>query len=120
MSSTAIPGQGAPVHQLAIREVFDHLSQRERLYAHHLSKAAWHGARIVMRQISPESTLIFDLILELHRSCQGQWSDLVGDGGATETELSAFLDYAALFLSNLGNFVVSQHTCAIRNVTLFC
>lgn len=110
MSNTSIQGQCAPVHQLAIHEVFDHLSERERLYAYHLSRAAWHGTGIIMRQVSPEAILIFDLILELHSSCDGQWSTLLGDGGATETELSAFLDYAALFLSNLGNYFVREST----------
>lgn len=110
ISNIVIQGQGAPVHQLAIREVFDHLSERERLYTHHLSRAAWHGTRIIMCQVSLEAILIFDFILELRSSCDGQWSTLVGDGGATETELSAFLDYAALFLSNLGNYFVSEST----------
>ncbi|KAG8163231.1 hypothetical protein KVR01_006528 [Diaporthe batatas] len=110
MASTRIQERGAPVHQLAIKDVFNHLSEREQLYAHHLSQAAWNGARIIMRQVSPEAIRIFDLILELHSSCDGQWSTLLSEGGVTEAEISAFLDYAALFLTNLGNFFADGGT----------
>lgn len=104
--------QGAPVHQLAIREVFESLTDRQKLYAHHLAQAAWYGARIIMRQVSPESNGIFDLIIELYQSCSGQWTVFVDEGCVSQEELSAFLDYAALFLSNLGNYFVSK-TCLI-------
>lgn len=61
-----------------------------------------------MRQVSPESNGIFDLIIELHRSRSGQWATFVDEGCVSEEELSAFLDYAALFLSNLGNYFVGK------------
>jgi hypothetical protein len=61
-------------YQLSIKAVFERLSQNEKLYAHRLSQAAWHGSRIIMRQTSPEGTGIFDFILELHKACDGQWN----------------------------------------------
>lgn len=61
-----------------------------------------------MRQVSPESNRIFDLIIELYRSCSGRWTVFVDEGRVSKEELSAFLDYAALFLSNLGNYFVSN------------
>jgi dipeptidyl-peptidase-3 len=95
-------------YQLSIKDVFDRLSDRERLYAHHLSRAAWHGARIIMRQTSPESTGIFDLVLELHKACDGQWDVFIDRFGVTIEELDLFLDYAGMFMSKMNNFCVCR------------
>jgi dipeptidyl-peptidase III len=73
----------------------------------HFSSAAWHGTRIILRQVSPESIGIFDFILELYYSCSGNWEMVVEENGITVDECDAFLDYAATFLSNIGNYYVS-------------
>lgn len=104
--------RSAPTHQLAIQRLFDSLSHREKLYAHHLSRAAWHGSRIILRQTSPESTEIFDFIIGLYDACEGKWNDIVDRCGVTPNELENFLEYAALFLCNLGNFYVSTAYCS--------
>jgi len=60
-----------------------------------------------LRQVSPESFAIFDFILALYQSCDGDWSSLVGQGGVvTEQDMASFLEYAATFLSNIGNYYV--------------
>jgi membrane protease subunit (stomatin/prohibitin family) len=69
-------------------------------------RAAWHGARIILRQVSPESIDIFDFILEFHWSCSGNWDVLVAQHFITQEDCDAFLDYAATFLSNIGNYYV--------------
>ena len=59
--------------------------------------------------MSPEAETIFDLLIELHKSCNGNWPTLLGEGGATDEakhELQRFMEYAALFLSNMGNYEV--------------
>lgn len=71
-----------------------------------LSRAAWHGARIILRQISPESTTIFDLIIEMFLSCQGHWETLALRTGVSMSSIELFLDYAAVFLGNLGDYYV--------------
>ncbi|KFY07720.1 hypothetical protein V492_06876 [Pseudogymnoascus sp. VKM F-4246] len=93
-----------PIHQLSIKKAFTGLSQREKLYAHHMSRAAWHGTRIILRQVSPESIAIFDFIIELYASCGGDWMSLIGEDGITSDDCAAFLRYAATFLSNIGNY----------------
>ncbi|KAK5088843.1 hypothetical protein LTR05_003065 [Lithohypha guttulata] len=75
------------VARMEVANPFASLDENEKLYAHHLSRAAWYGTRIILQQVSPEANDIFDLILEVHRSCEGDWSV-----------------YAATFLSNIGNF----------------
>ncbi|KAF2270745.1 peptidase M49, dipeptidyl-peptidase III [Lojkania enalia] len=93
-----------PIHNLGISKAFNSLSLREKHYAHHLARAAWHGARVILRQVSPESIGIFDFILELHSSCSGDWDKLVNEGFIEQEDCKHFLDYAATFLSNLGNY----------------
>lgn len=59
-----------------------------------------------MRQVSPGSVDIFDFILQLDSACLGNWEALVAQGNISPSELEAFLNYAATFLSNLGNYFV--------------
>lgn len=98
---------GPPTHQLASKEASTRLSDREQHYAHHLSRAAWHGSRIIIRQVSPEAIGIFDFIIRLSKSCNGQWRSLVDCGRVTAEKLTKFLEYASDFLYNLGNYFVS-------------
>ncbi|KAJ2971703.1 hypothetical protein NUW58_g9342 [Xylaria curta] len=103
-SSVNLSPTPVATYQLSIKDVFERLSDREQLYAHHLSRAAWHGARIILRQTSPEGTGIFDFILELHKACDGQWGVFTDHYGLTIEELHSFLDYAGMFMSKMNNF----------------
>ncbi|KAI0167004.1 dipeptidyl peptidase III [Hypoxylon sp. FL1284] len=92
------------IYKLGIAQLFAGLSEQEKRYSHYMSRAAWSGTRIILRQVSPESIAIFDFILELHRLCGGDWKQLSRDGGIDEEEMQAWLEYAATFLSNIGNY----------------
>jgi dipeptidyl-peptidase-3 len=61
-----------------------------------------------MRQTSAEAERIFNLIMTLYKECDGDWQKLVTDNGLEESDVEAFLDYAACFLSNVGNYYVSS------------
>ncbi|KAM3477702.1 hypothetical protein MY5147_002552 [Beauveria neobassiana] len=91
------PALGATVHQLLIKPIFDLLEPREKLYAHHMARASWHGSRIIMRQVSAESPDIFDFIMDLYHACDVQWSRLVTECSITDGELPAFLEYAVIW-----------------------
>ena len=85
-----------------------------------------------MRQTSPESVEIFQLLLELYAACDGNWDRLVHETKISDQEVNKFLDYAAAFLSNVGNYYVSDktgHSClsadehralGIKNSCLTC
>ena len=107
MSHKQVPDPTAPVYQLEIKGVFEGLSQREKLYAHHMSRACWYGTRISLRQTSPEAVAIFEFILALYKVCKGRWDELAAMCGIPHAEVEAFMSYAAMFLCNLGNFYVS-------------
>ncbi|KAL9023351.1 MAG: hypothetical protein Q9196_007256 [Gyalolechia fulgens] len=96
------------IHQLSIADAFDGLTRKEKLYSHYLARAAWSGTRIVLRQVSPEANPIYEFIMELARSCQeqfsGSWANLAVTFKVTHADMRSFLEYAARFLSNIGNF----------------
>jgi len=73
-----------------------------------LSRAAWSSASIILSQTSPESISIFQFILEVYKSCEGNWPELASSVGIEIEELRRFLDYAAVFLGNIGNYFVSH------------
>lgn len=64
-----------------------------------------------MRQVSLESPDIFDFIIDLYHACNGKWDTLIAQCNITSEELAAFLEYAAMFLCNLGNFYVNWANC---------
>ena len=47
-----------------------------------------------------------DLTTTLYYQCEGNWDQFGVDLGIEKIELDAFLDYAACFLSNVGNYYV--------------
>lgn len=104
LSSQYLADTGAPICKLEATSHFDILSNKEKLYAHHMSRAAHHGTRIVLRQVSPESEDIYDLILTLHIAVQGDWSQYTKSRAINEQDLTLFLEYAAQVLANLGNY----------------
>ncbi|KAE9364218.1 dipeptidyl peptidase III [Stipitochalara longipes BDJ] len=92
------------VSRLEVQQAFAKLIPREKLYAHHSARAAWSSAPIILNQTSPESISIFQFILEIYKSCEGNWPELASRVGIEIEELRRFLDYAAVFLGNIGNY----------------
>ncbi|CAF9915353.1 MAG: hypothetical protein GOMPHAMPRED_000715 [Gomphillus americanus] len=84
--------QSPQVYRLTPSTLFDELTEDEKLYAHHLSKAAWSGTRIILQQTSPEANDIFDLIIALYIACDGNWQALQKLTGISRDEISADAD----------------------------
>lgn len=58
---------------LSVQPHFDNLpSDKEKQYAHWISKGAMAGTAIILRQLSREAEDIYRTIISLHRSCQGR------------------------------------------------
>ncbi|RAL00385.1 dipeptidyl peptidase III [Aspergillus ibericus CBS 121593] len=105
---------GNTVHHAA---AFDGLSAQEKLYAHHMARAAWNGTRIILRQVFPEANGIFDFIMALYHDCDGNWEQLATKTGVSMQDLDRFLEYAAIFLSNVGNYFGSGDQKFIPDIT---
>jgi dipeptidyl-peptidase-3 len=69
-----------------------------------LPRACFAGTRIVLRQVSTESEHIYDFIIALHKHGKGDYSVLAKEAGLSQEEIDAYLNYAAQFLGNLGNY----------------
>ena len=54
-----------PICKLDARQSFNGLDEKEKLYCHFLSRAAWEGANICLLQTSPESVPTFLLLREV-------------------------------------------------------
>ncbi|KAL3456799.1 peptidase family M49-domain-containing protein [Aspergillus heterothallicus] len=93
------------VVRLEIKHHFDNLKDKNlRKYAHYISRAAFEGTRVTLRQVSPESEPIYDLILALYHVCDGKWTDLAQKTNVSDENLRFFLEYSAQFLGNCGNY----------------
>lgn len=82
-------------------------------------RAAWNGTRIILRQVSPEANGIFDFIMALHHSCDGNWEQLATETRVSVQEIEKFLNYAATFLSNVGNYFVRNILASWVNISSF-
>jgi hypothetical protein len=92
--------------KLEIAPHFEALTEEEKLYAHHISRASFLGTRIVLRQVSPESEGIYDLIIATYNAVNGDWKKLSEETGVSEQNVRYWVEYAAQFLGNLGNYKV--------------
>ncbi|KAI0164787.1 peptidase family M49 [Xylariaceae sp. FL1272] len=92
------------VVRLEIEKHFEPLNDKQKRYAHFISRASFQGTRVVLRQISPESEPIFDFILALHKSSGGDWKSLQSKSNIADEDLDDFFNYAAQFLGNNGNY----------------
>lgn len=52
-----------PVLRLRCAKAFEQLTNREKLYAHHFSRACWYGSLVILEQVSPESRAIFEMLI---------------------------------------------------------
>ena len=96
------------VSKLEIAAHFDTLKPEQKVYAHHISRAAFLGTRITLRQVSPESEGIYDLIIILHKSVNGDYKKLAEKTGVSEQDVTYWVEYAAGVLGNLGNYKVNS------------
>lgn len=66
-----------------------------------------------MRQISPESEGIYDLIVGLYKAVGGDWATLGKETGVSEEAIKLWLEYSAGVLGNAGNYKVYIQTLSV-------
>ncbi|KAJ4295707.1 hypothetical protein N0V88_004409 [Collariella sp. IMI 366227] len=88
------------VVRLEIAKHFKALTDKQKRYAHFISRASLAGNRIS----PPEAESIYDFIIAVNKSAAGDWKALAQKAGVDEEGLTAFLNYSAQFLGNSGNY----------------
>ncbi|KAG5898542.1 hypothetical protein JTB14_012441 [Gonioctena quinquepunctata] len=106
-----------PVVSLEIAAAFAGLTQKEKLYAHHISKASWLGGLITLLQTSPESGPAFVLLHKLFSAQSPEkFKTSALAAGFTEDELKALFVYACGIFCNAGNYKGFGDTKFIPNI----
>lgn len=95
-----------PICRLEVGEAFSGLTDKEKRYAHFLSRASWAGAHIVLRQISQEAPIIFDMLQHLFSEDPGALVQKAKDSPTIgEHNTEQILNYVATFYGNLSNYL---------------
>ena len=96
-----------PILSLPCSEAFKGLSEKERKYAHHLSRASWWGAFIILCQNSPEAADIFCVLTRLLRTQPVDSLRVIGTEKdiITDDDHKALLIYYAGLMYNCGNYL---------------
>lgn len=91
--SQCIISREVDINLLDCRTAFSGLTEKEKLYAHYLSRASWDGALICLLQTSPESPGIFLLLQELfHAESVEELKKrvLLSENGPSQEEFEVF------------------------------
>ncbi|XP_050299659.1 dipeptidyl peptidase 3 isoform X2 [Anthonomus grandis grandis] len=108
-----------PFVRLEIEGAFNGLSDQERVYAHHISKASWAGGLVTLLQTSPESAPIFVLLHKLFSAPKFKCEEFLENAlkaGFTNEEVKAFYIYAAGVFANAGNYKGFGDTKIVPNI----
>eukprot|EP01006_Ploeotia_vitrea_P048523 TRINITY_DN67243_c5_g7_i2.p1 TRINITY_DN67243_c5_g7~~TRINITY_DN67243_c5_g7_i2.p1 ORF type:complete len:707 (-),score=92.32 TRINITY_DN67243_c5_g7_i2:1071-3191(-) len=109
-----------PYVTLKVKEAFEQLTPKEKLYAHYLSAASWYGYWISAVQTSAETPELLKLFLSLNLTAKGtaKLKTAAKDQGITDEEFEAFLQYVAACFSNCGNYLSFGDTKMLPRVSL--
>ncbi|XP_018321476.1 dipeptidyl peptidase 3 [Agrilus planipennis] len=109
--------QDQPVVVLESRAAFSGLTNKERLYAHYLSEAAWVGGLITLLQTSSESGPIFVLLHQLfYGDKPSELKTKALQAGFSQEEVTALLVYTCGIFSNAGNYKGFGDTKFVPNI----
>ena len=93
-----------PYFRLQIAKAFASLTQSERLYAHHMNTACWHGTSMCSSQVSAESPAILKMFFTLFSNNSVAQLREACAGKVEADDFDKFVEYAALFYANMGTY----------------
>ncbi|KAI8883177.1 dipeptidyl peptidase III [Backusella circina FSU 941] len=107
ISTRYFADENPPFSRLEAKKFFDTLSDKEKKYAHYMSRASFQGTRIIITQTNPKAIGIYDLVLELFTDEKGdmiQSDRLLQKSQVDKDTFHHFIQYCAQFLGNLSNY----------------
>lgn len=84
---------------------FNTLTEKEKNYAHCMSKASWAGAPIVSKQVSPESNQIITYFIIQFREIPVEDARKILRAHFSEPDIDGFFNYVGMLFGNSGNYV---------------
>ncbi|ORZ10408.1 dipeptidyl peptidase III [Absidia repens] len=105
--SKYLADQNAPFSLLEAKPFFNSLNNKEKTYAHYMSRAAFEGTRIIIAQTNPAAEAIYDLVLKVFSKKQGELADVIElekKSGVSPAAFEDLLQYVGQFLGNLSNY----------------
>lgn len=93
-----------PYFRLQVASAFAKLTKQEKLYAHYLNTACWHGTTVCASQVSVESPTILKFLFTLFSNNSEADLRAACAGKVDSEEFEKFVEYAAYFYSNMGNY----------------
>ena len=93
-------------------ETFEQLTEEEKNYLYYLTQACWTGQIIDLFQTSYESPalfMIFQMFFGSFESIDNLENEIIKkDEKITPDMINKFLEYAAKFYSNFGNYTIKK------------
>jgi dipeptidyl-peptidase-3 len=83
---------------------FNTLLEKEKNYAHCMSKASWAGAPIVSKQVSPESNQIITYFITQFREIPVEDARKILLSHVSELDVNGFFNYVGMLFGNSGNY----------------
>ncbi|KAG8907167.1 hypothetical protein FRB99_005139 [Tulasnella sp. 403] len=96
-----------PICSLNVSKQFGLLTSQEKLYAHHIGRASWAGARIIQGQWTQYAQRLYDLLIVTFSTPTKTITDLKAlqtKSGLSDEEWKYLVEYTAQVLSNLVNY----------------
>ena len=98
------------IRNIDFKESFGQLCEEEKNYLYCISKACWTGQIIVLFQTSYESPALFIIFQTFFKSFKSmkELNDIVKQKKIDPVIFSKFIEYAANFYSNFGNYTLQK------------
>jgi hypothetical protein len=112
-ASRFLADENPPLCSLSVKDSFELLTDKEKLYTHWVGAAAWAGARIIQEQWTPEAQALYDFLILVFSTNDGKsladLEVLKSNSKLTNEEWVQLLEYVAqVWLIRISNQTIDQ------------
>jgi len=107
-ASRFLADENPPLCSLSVKDSFELLTDKEKLYTHWVGAASWAGARIIQEQWTPDAQALYDFLILVFSTNDGKsladLEALKSKSDLGNKEWVQLLEYVAQVFSNLVNY----------------